>query len=65
MEGGAIAHTCTRFGVPFLILRALSDAPGSGDSALDFQTFLKRASAVSAYLCHALVERLELLNPKF
>ena len=65
MEGGAIAHTCTRFGVPFLILRALSDAPGSGDSALDFQTFLKRSSAVSANLCRALVERLELLNPKF
>ena len=58
MEGGAIAHTCTRFGVPFLILRALSDAPGNGDNALDFKTFLKRAAAESANLCRALVERL-------
>ncbi len=58
MEGGAIAHTCTRFGVPFLILRALSDAPGNGDNALDFKTFLKRAAAGSADLCRALVERL-------
>jgi len=58
MEGGAIAHACTRFGVPFLILRALSDVPGSGDNALDFKTFLKRAAAESASLCRALVERL-------
>jgi adenosylhomocysteine nucleosidase len=58
MEGGAVAHTCTRFGVPFLILRALSDAPGKGDNALDFTTFLTRAAASSADLCRALVERL-------
>ncbi|HQQ91715.1 MAG TPA: 5'-methylthioadenosine/adenosylhomocysteine nucleosidase, partial [Kiritimatiellia bacterium] len=58
MEGGAIAHTCTRFGVPFLILRALSDVPGDGNNALDFKTFLKSAAAGSADLCRALVERL-------
>lgn len=58
MEGGAIAHVCTRFGIPFLILRAISDLPGTGDSTLDFRTFLKQASAMSARLCVALVERL-------
>ncbi|MEI8242651.1 MAG: 5'-methylthioadenosine/adenosylhomocysteine nucleosidase [bacterium] len=60
MEGGAIAHVCTRFGVPFLILRALSDVPArDGDSVLDFQTFLPRAAAVAARLCLELVKRLE------
>ena len=58
MEGAAIAHVCTRFGVPFLILRALSDVPGKGENAMDFQVFLKQAAANSATLCKALVERL-------
>ena len=62
MEGGAIAHTCTRFGVPFLILRALSDAPGNGDNALDFATFLTRAAESSADLCLALVDHLAQLE---
>ena len=59
MEGGAIAHVCTRFGVPFLIVRALSDVPAKGDGALDFQTFLPRAAATSARICLELVRRLE------
>lgn len=58
MEGGAIAHVCTRFGVPFLILRALSDVPGKGDNALDFQTFLNQAARNSAALCQRLVQHL-------
>ena len=60
MEGGAIAHACTRFGVPFLILRALSDVPCAGDNTLDFQTYLARAAANSATLCLALVQHLAL-----
>ena len=62
MEGGAIAHACTRFGVPFLILRALSDVPCKGENALDFRTFLTRAAADSAALCLALVKQLALLE---
>lgn len=58
MEGAAIAHVCTRFDVPFLILRALSDVSGKGEAAVDFQSFLRRASANSASLCLALIERL-------
>ena len=59
-EGGAIAHVCTRFGVPFLILRALSDVPSKGDNALDFQTFVHSAAANSAALCLTLVNHLAL-----
>jgi len=59
MEGGAIAQVCTRFGVPFLILRALSDVPAQGDGALAFQIFLQRAATTSARICLELVKRLE------
>jgi adenosylhomocysteine nucleosidase len=62
MEGGAIAQACTRFGVPFLILRALSDVPCKGDNTPDFQNFLTHAAADSAALCLALVKRLERLE---
>jgi adenosylhomocysteine nucleosidase len=58
MEGGAIAQICTRFGVPFLILRALSDVPSKGDGVLDFQLFLARAAATAARICLELVKRL-------
>jgi len=58
MEGGAIAHVCTRFGVPFLILRALSDVPAHGDGPLDFHAFLRRAAAHSAAICAELVGHL-------
>lgn len=58
MEGGAIAHTCTRFGVPFLILRAISDLPAHGDNAQDFLAFLRRAARVSADLCLDFVNHL-------
>lgn len=58
MEGAAIAHVCTRFGVPFLILRALSDVPCKGNNALDFKTFLTHAAAHSSALCFDLVKNL-------
>jgi adenosylhomocysteine nucleosidase len=58
MEGGAVAHACSRFGVPFLILRALSDVPERGDNAMDFQTFLPQAAALSARICLELVRRI-------
>jgi len=58
MEGGAIAHACSRFGVPFLILRALSDVPDNGNNTMDFQTFLPKAAAMSAQICKKLVQRI-------
>ncbi len=62
MEGGAIAQICTRFDVPFLVLRALSDVPLHGDNARDFKTFLNQAASDSARLCQSLVRRLSALE---
>ena len=58
MEGAAIAHTACRNGVPFVILRAISDK--ADDSAdMDFAAFEKQA----AYRC-AEVTRLLAWNAK-
>jgi adenosylhomocysteine nucleosidase len=51
MEGAALAQVCLRFGVPFLIVRSLSDVPASGeDNHLDFPIFLQRAAHNAARL---------------
>ena len=49
MEGAAIAQACHRFGVPFVIIRALSDIPGK-DNVPDFDQFLPLAAERSARL---------------
>ncbi|MBQ9228073.1 MAG: 5'-methylthioadenosine/adenosylhomocysteine nucleosidase [Eubacterium sp.] len=46
MEGGAIGHVCTANGVPFAVLRSVSDG-GDDDAAMDFPTFKTVAAAVS------------------
>lgn len=51
MEGAALAQVCLRFGVPFLIVRSLSDVPAAGqENHLDFPVFLKRAAHNAARL---------------
>jgi adenosylhomocysteine nucleosidase len=47
MEGGAVAQVSESFGVPWLIIRALSDLAGR-DSAIDFAAFAEVVSAASA-----------------
>ena len=59
MEGAAIAHTAYRNGVPFVILRAISDK--ADDSAeMDYPTFeaiaARRCAAVTTALARSLAE---------
>jgi adenosylhomocysteine nucleosidase len=57
MEGAALAQVCRRFGVPFLIVRSLSDVPAAGvGNHLDFPVFLRRAAANAARLVRGMLE---------
>jgi adenosylhomocysteine nucleosidase len=47
MEGGAVAQVAESFGVPWLVIRALSDLAGR-DSAIDFAAFVEVVSATAA-----------------
>ena len=49
MEGAAIAHTCYQFGVPFVIIRSLSDIAGK-ESPTSFDEYLETASVNSSQL---------------
>ena len=61
MEGAAIAHTAYRNGVPFVILRAISDK--ADDSAeMDYPTFERIAAHRCAEVTCALARKLKAVN---
>lgn len=39
MESGAIAQTCKMCGVPFIVVRVMSDMPGGGENISEYQNF--------------------------
>ncbi len=49
MEGGAIAHACYMAGVPFSVIRVLSDA-ADGSAHVDFPSFAKETSRLSSLI---------------
>jgi len=54
MEGAAIGQVCTANGVPFAVIRAISDG-GNEDSPMDYPTFVKMAAARSAAVVQAVL----------
>lgn len=54
MEGGAVAQVCEAFGLPWLVIRALSDLAG-GNALFDFTAFVEQASATSATILRHLL----------
>jgi adenosylhomocysteine nucleosidase len=55
MEGAAIAHCCSLFSVPMLVIRALSDIAGV-ESPMKFDEFLPIASKHSAEIVRRIVK---------
>lgn len=54
MEGAAMAQVCELNGVPFVVVRAISDKPGSEGQAMDYATF----EAQAAHHCARVVMRM-------
>lgn len=57
MEGAAIAHVCQQFGVPFVVIRGLSDIAGQ-ESSTSFDEYLKVAARNSSLVVAAMAARL-------
>lgn len=49
MEGAAVGHVCAQNGVPFCVVRCMSDT-ADGDSGVDYVSFSKAAAEKSAAL---------------
>jgi adenosylhomocysteine nucleosidase len=54
MEGGAVAQVCESFGIPWLVIRALSDLAG-GNALFDFTAFVDQAAESSATILRRLL----------
>lgn len=57
MEAAAIAHVCHAFNVPFVVVRAISDA-GDGQASMSFEEFLPLAAKMSSEMVLGLLEQL-------
>lgn len=59
MESGAIAQTCLREGVPFVIVRAISDTPGSGHNIEQYEGFWENAPQSTFHTLLRLLEQID------
>lgn len=57
MEGAAVAVVCNALGVPFFILRAISDSADM-DAGFDFDTFLESSAKISADFILSMVDEI-------
>lgn len=57
MEGAAVAQTAVLNGIPFLVIRAISDK-ADGSAAMDYAVFEKEAIRHSVRLTRGIIERL-------
>ncbi len=58
MEASSIAQVCHQLGVPFIVLRAVSDKAGEGD-ATSYEKFVAEAGKLSAQINMDLVQELK------
>ncbi len=58
MEGAAIAHTCIKLGVDFVVLRFISDDVLSPNQENDYMTFEQKMSNLSADICLKVLNQL-------
>ena len=54
MEGAAVSQVCESFGIPWLVIRSLSDLAGV-NSSIDFTMFVDEVAAQSAMILRHLL----------
>ena len=54
MEGAAVSQVCESFGIPWLVVRSLSDLAGA-ESSFDFTAFVDEVAAQSALILRRLM----------
>jgi adenosylhomocysteine/aminodeoxyfutalosine nucleosidase len=57
MEGASVALTCNSFGVPFFILRSISDAADM-DASFSFDEFMISSAKISAKFVVAMLDKI-------
>lgn len=57
MEGGAVATICKSLGVPFFVLRAISDSADE-EAGIDFDSFLNESAKKSADFIVSMIEKI-------
>ena len=58
MEGAAIAQVCYLSGIPFLVIRSISDSPNKDNNEITFEEFLNKSSKKVAKYMKKMLERL-------
>lgn len=58
MESASIAHACASCGVPYMVLRVVSDTPGSEDNVSQYENFFAEAPEKTFHLLTELLDRL-------
>lgn len=59
MEAASVAQVCHVFHKKFIITRSLSDVFNKGDSSIQFDEYLKKASSSSAQMCLELIRSIK------
>jgi adenosylhomocysteine nucleosidase len=62
MEGAGVAQVCARFGIPFLVIRSITDR-ADGEAEGNYQRFVDAASRSAAGLALATVREMNVLQP--
>ncbi len=59
MEGASIAHVCSEFNVPFIVIRSISDLVKNPKNEMTFDEYLHKASERSAKFCYNFMNVIE------
>ena len=61
-DAGSVAQVCTHYGIPFIVLRSLSDVAVKAGNAMTFEEYKEAASRRSAALCSSFIKGLRAMH---